>query len=391
MRVEACVRPVSFVRQLTPLTLEAGARLEPHVVAGEFWGPLVEAEAIQRGASLGSSIEGARGLPTDLPTILLVHPLTSSHTLGPEGFFAGLLGKGRPIRPWRARVLSFNLLGSCFGSSGPLDPEFPRASDDREFPAAAPLVRGDLACDPARLPATVTPFDQAASIVAALDALGVPSIDVAIGGSLGGMVVQCLAWCYPSRVRHVISVAAPASSSAAMIGMNHVGREAILRDPSYPVAHVGLSIARQVARLHYRSASELERSQGRRSAGPAHEGHGAWNPRAPYRVASYLRHAGDTFAPGFDAASYVCLSLAMDHHDLTRRRPEATPARLTNIAIDTDTYVPPSAVARVAELFRAQGAAVDERVLASPYGHDGFLVAAGAPLRALVHEVVARG
>jgi homoserine O-acetyltransferase/O-succinyltransferase len=384
MRVEI-EEPVAFTLALPELRLEAGACVRNHCVAGVLYGPREDAARL------------AQGLPLDpsFPTALLLHPLTARPGVVPDSFFGGIIGKGRPLRPWAIRVLSLNLLGSCFGTSGPRDPAFPKANDDIRFrQEGEPLVRGSLDFASATLPATVTPFDQAASVAEALRKLGLSGVRLALGGSLGGMVVQCLAWRYPELVHTAVSVAAPAASTAFMIGQNHVAREAILRDESYPSARTGLSVARQVARLSYRSACDLERSQGRRTAGPAHEGYGAWNPRMPYRIQTYLRHAGDSFASEFHAPSYVCLSLAMDHHDLARQpfaslgtRLQPQP-RLFNLRIDTDGLVSAESQARLSTMFREQGMQVIDSTLKSPYGHDGFLVQNGAPLREVVLQAL---
>jgi homoserine O-acetyltransferase/O-succinyltransferase len=381
MRVEVA-EPFAFTLELPALTLEAGAIVSPHRAFGMLYGPRADSDSIARGEPLDAS----------LPAVLLVHPLTARPALDALSFFGGLIGKGRPLRPWAMRVLSLNLLGSCFGSSGPLDPAFPRSDADAGFPAPHGLQRrGDLGFAPHRLPATVTPHDQAASLAMALTKLGVARVRLVLGGSLGGMVGQCLAWRFPGSVETAVSIAAPAASTASMIAYNHVAREAILRDPSYPVARTGLSIARQLARLSYRSAGALERAQGRLTAGPAHEGHGAWNPRVPYRVQTYLRHAGDVFAEDFCAESYVCLSLAMDHHDLSRHPPAANFAdmRFFNVRLDSDTLVSEESQARASTLFRNQGATVTDVCIQSPYGHDGFLVQQGAPLRDVVRAALA--
>lgn len=360
--------PLSFSRSLAPLTLEAGATLTPHRVAGWFWGSSLDAARIASGESLVS----------EMKTVLLVHPLTSSAEAGgPNGFWDELIGKGRALRPWASRILCFNLIGSCFGSIGPSEEAFPNRLHDTSFEAPIAVARGDLGYDEATLPATVTPWDQARSILMALASLGVAEVELVAGGSLGGMVAQCLLLLAPKMFPRVMTIAAPLASTASMIGWNHVAREAVLRDTTYPTARSGLSIARQIARMTYRAPASLQLRHGRRSAGPLHEGYGAFSPRMPYRVATYLRHHGDRFADDFDARSYVCLTLAMDHHDLERLPPDAyrdlNGTRVWNVRIPTDTLVDSASQAALSEFLRSLGADVSEVDLESVHGHDGFL------------------
>src|SRR5690606_8890115 len=98
-------------------------------------------------------LRGGAPLAAGVPTVLVVHALTGdARAGGPQGWWAPVIGPGRALDPARHRVLCFNLLGSCYGSSGPVDAAFPGG-------------------------ATVTTWDQAASLVSALDALGVRELE----------------------------------------------------------------------------------------------------------------------------------------------------------------------------------------------------------------------
>jgi homoserine O-acetyltransferase len=347
------------------LRLEAGATLERPTLRAWMWSSREDHEAFSAG----------RPLPPR-PTALLLHGLTQGARAGGEGgFWAPLVGKGRPLRPWAMRLLSFNLLGSCRGSTGPADPGFPTRDRDALFPPPPSLVRGAPSRAERELPATVTPRDQAAAIARALDALGVATVDLVAGGSLGGMVATWLPALEKGRFANVLAIATPLASSAWMIGWNHVAREAILADPSYPEAHNGVAVARQVARLTYRSEVGLGELQGRRTAGAFDEERGArdeaWSPRGSYRVESYLRHAGRAF--DFDARSYLALSWAMDHHDLARAPDFADPsARYLVVDIDSDRLVDAAAVDALARALSAAGARIERLTIRSTRGHDAL-------------------
>lgn len=361
---------------LDDLRLEAGAVLERPRLRAWMWSSREDHEAFAAGAPLPPR-----------PTALLVHGLTQGARAGGEGgFWAPLVGKGRPLRPWAMRLLSFNLLGSCRGSTGPADPGFPTRDADAAFPAPPALVRGAPSRPERELPATITPRDQAAAIARALDVLGVPTVDLVAGGSLGGMVATWLPAIDKGRFANVLAIATPLASTAWMIGWNHVAREAILADPGYPASHSGLAVARQIARLTYRSEVGLGELQGRRTAGAFDEERGArdeaWSPRGSYRVESYLRHAGRAF--DFDARSYLALTWAMDHHDLARA-PDFVDraARYLIVDIDSDRLVEASAVEALARALSSANARTLRLTLRSTRGHDALFSEWGELTRAL--------
>ncbi len=192
-------------------------------------------------------------------TILLVHALTGDARAGGEdGWWGPLIGPGRPLDPNRVRILCFNNWGSNYGSTGPLDAKWP------------PGTR-------------LTTGDQARALLQALDVLGIDSLDLAAGGSLGGMIVLSLAIQAPARVAQIMPIASAACASSWVIGFNHVARQVIALDPgfSHEVTR-GLQIARQLAMLTYRAGAGLKLANGRDRAVKT-RGHfaieGTWSTR----------------------------------------------------------------------------------------------------------------
>jgi len=96
------------------------------------------------------------GPPTG-PAVLVVHALTGSADAAGD-WWSPLIGPGAAFDTDERQVICANLLGSCYGTTGPreLDP----------FPA-------------------VTPRDLARAQWAALDALGIDRLDLVVGGSPG--------------------------------------------------------------------------------------------------------------------------------------------------------------------------------------------------------------
>lgn len=399
---------------LADLRLEAGAVVEPYLVRGWWWGPTEDLAGLnqlamvtsdreyrsrswqvvrrdrraiedwQRKFSTRQSAWSAATLSAEIPTILLVHALTGDMRAGgPGGWWDRVVGPGKVLDPRRYRLLCFNLLGSCYGSSGPADEGFARREND-EFPAPLPVAKGHHVLPENLLPATVTTWDQARGILLALDALGIDNLYLAAGGSLGAMIILCLAALAPHRIARIMPIGAADRATSWVIGWNHVQRQAILLDPNFPAdPRRGVELARQIGMLTYRAEEGTELRQGRQLAGlPA--GETGWSSRAPYQIHTYLEHQGQKLVDRFDSGSYLALLSAMDHHDI-RRRPswaaEPEPwdesrlrASALCVGIDSDQLFFPAAIRALAERLSAQGGHGEYRELATPFGHDGFLI-----------------
>jgi len=348
--------------QLPDLTLECGATVRRPRLAGGDLGP------------------GRSG-----PVTLVVHALTGDARA--DQWWSGVVGRGAPVDPTVQRVLCFNNLGSCYGSSGPTDPDFPTTEDVPGPPS--PVDAKGAFPRPRGFPAPITPWDQARALLGALDRLGVHHVERLVGGSLGGMVALCLAVLAPERFGRVVALATAARSTPWMQAYNHVGRQAIALDPEG-----GLELARQLAHLSYRAPGELGSRFGRDTL---HDG--PWRTH-PYATQTYLTHQGRKLARRFDPMAYVAGLDAMDHHDLERRPvrngwetwSDGGPwgierlrgERLDLVAIDTDQLFPPSDLAWLHA--RVPGSRFV--VLPSVHGHDGFLLESHGVARLLTRPRV---
>ncbi|MDQ0982896.1 homoserine O-acetyltransferase [Streptomyces sp. V2I9] len=349
-----------------PLPLESGARLPGVCLAYETWG---------RRAVDGSN------------AVLLLHALTGdSHAAGPAGpghptpgWWDALVGPGRALDTDRWYVVAPNVLGGCQGSTGPSSPGPDGVPWGSRFPYLS--VR-----------------DQVAAEAALADVLGIDRWAAVVGGSMGGM--RALEWAVsrPGRTGALLVLAAPAAASAEQIAWGSVQVGAIRSDPRWRGGdyhraapgdgpHRGLGQARRIAHITYRSEPELAARFGR-EAQPGEE-----PPRGGrYRVESYLDHHADKLVRRFDAGSYVALTEAMNGHDVGRgrggiaralRRAEL-PALVAGV--DSDRLYPPAQQERLAALLPGADGA---HTIASPCGHDGFLVET-EQVGALVRELLAR-
>lgn len=303
--------------------------------------------------------------------VIVCHALTGSADA--DDWWAPLFGDQRALDPNRDFIVCSNVLGSCYGSTGPTS----LAPDGRPWGARFPAL---------------TVRDQVRAQIALADALGIRRIRLVIGGSMGGL--HALEWALldPARVQSVATIAASAQHSAWCIAWSEAQRQALAADPKYnggdydpadpPLA--GLAAARSIAMLSYRSpgalARRFERSRCERSGQPA-----------DFEVAAWLRHHGAALTARFDANSYRVLLAALDTHDLGRGRGTLAgalstieqPVRVISIASDL-LYVPEEQRRLARLLPNAQYAELD-----SAHGHDGFLIDA-ARIEPLVRDFRAR-
>jgi homoserine O-acetyltransferase/O-succinyltransferase len=336
----------------TPLTLDCGRTIDRVTVAWEQYGTLDDSRS---------------------NAVLVCHALSGgAHAAGwhedarKPGWWHGLIGPGRAFDTTRYCVICSNVLGSCYGTTGPasVDPATGRPYGPR-FPF-------------------VTLWDMVRVQGALIEHLGIPSLAAVAGGSMGGM--QALAWAvlYPQVVRSVIAIASTDRHSPQQIAFNEVARRAVIADPAWrggeyeagagPAA--GLAVARMLGHITYLCDARLERQFGRR----ARAGLGYAIDRPEFEVERYLAHQGESFVGRFDANSLLYLTRAIDYFDLaeldgsleaTVRRAEA---RFLFLTFASDWLYPPAQLERLAGVLRAAGRRVDFECLPAEDGHDSFLI-----------------
>jgi homoserine O-acetyltransferase/O-succinyltransferase len=308
--------------------------------------------------------------------ILVCHALSGSARVAdwwPEMF--------GPNGIWDVRqkcVIGTNLIGSCYGSTGPssINPE-----TQQPYGPHFPLI-------------TIRDMVRAQKHV--LDALGITTVEAVIGGSTGGM--QAIQWAvdFPDRVRLCVSVGA-APLGAMGLAMNHLQRQAIQLDTAWQGGRYseskkpnrGLALARAIAMCSYKSAELFDERFARRPNRTGEDPFEALNAR--FDVAGYLDYQGEKFTARFDANSYLVLSKAMDTFDLARGysseaaalRRIRCPVRL--IGISSDWLFPAADVRALADRMNAAGVRCHYAEFHTSHGHDGFL-ADMAQLAALIRE-----
>src|ERR1700691_5794597 len=303
--------------------------------------------------------------------VLVCHALSGSALVG--SWWPEIFAPGAVLSLEHDFVICINMLGSCYGSTGPgaVNPETVEIYGP-DFPLVG--VRDNVRAQ-ARL----------------LDSLGIRRLRLVLGGSIGGM--QALDWSmlYPDRVERA-AIIAVAPLSAMGLALNHLQRKAIVQDPEWEAGHYlpqrpprrGLALARQIAMLSYKSASLFDERFGRN---PNRNGE---NPRGlddlgggliggRFDIAGYLDHQGQRFIDRFDANAYLAILRTMDTWDPLHGYSSPTEAfsriqaRLTFVGIVSDWLFPPESVRHFAYTIRAAGVQVDYQEMTSDHGHDAFL------------------
>ena len=290
----------------------------------------------------------------------------ASHAGNPSpGWWESFIGPGAAIDTDRFFVVCANLLGGCYGSTGPMSPN-PKTGQPwaTDFPI-------------------VTVRDMVRSQLLLLDHLGIERLHAAVGSSLGGMLSLDLAACAPERVRRIASISAALRSYPQSIAIRFVQRQALMADPdwrgglyyghSFP--HKGQRVAREIGTITYRSGPEWQERFGRRRTGD-----GVPTLDEDFQVESYLAYQGEKFCLQYDANSYLYISKAMDLFDLLDDAPDDGP-RIDRIrcpalvvGVTSDMLFPVWQQRELAEALDKRGNPVSYVELDAPYGHDTFLI-----------------
>lgn len=328
-------RDTRFFDVRAPVRLESGQSLDGVRIAYRTWGD-------SRNAADNA--------------VLICHALTGSADV--DAWWPDIIGEGKAFDPRRDFIVCSNILGSCYGTTGPVSL---RPGSQERYRAAFPRV---------------TVRDMVVAQRLLLDHLGVQRLSVVTGPSLGGM--QALEWAamYPDRVDSIVPIGVGGRHSSWCIAMSEAQRQAIYADPNWADGYYrddakpekGLAAARMMAVCSYRSWASFERRFGRTQ-----------RDGGEFEMQSYLRHQGRKINDRFDANTYVRLTQAMNDYDLSRGRGEY-PAALSGIrqpalvvSISSDTLYPPQEQQVLADALPN----ARYEILESPEGHDGFLIQSG--------------
>jgi homoserine O-acetyltransferase/O-succinyltransferase len=281
--------------------------------------------------------------------VWVCHALTAN--ADPTQWWPSLVGDNDLINPKEHFIVCANILGSCYGTTGPRD--FNPTTGQRylsNFP-------------------NITIRDQVKAHELLRQHLGIESIALGIGGSTGGQ--QILEWaCQQDIFEKIFIIATSAQSSPWGKAIRAAQRMAIEADPSFFSTSVnggkkGMEAARAMALLSYRTPETFNAAQKDNDESTDN-----------YKAESYQRYQGIKLSQRFDARSYYSLGKAMDSHNLARGRKSLEDAlaqikaKTLVIGIQSDILFPINEQQFIANnIPNAQFESIE-----SDYGHDGFLI-----------------
>lgn len=334
MSISICsnfLEPQSSIVQLnTDFQLESGESITDPIFAYQTWGVLAEDQS---------------------NVVWICHALTGNHSV--HQWWEGTVGENLPFDPAEKFIVCVNILGSCYGSTGPLSKS---SSDGNEYFTNFPML---------------TIRDLVAGLIKVRLKLNIHKIHALIGASLGGQIALEWAIIEKNRIENLILIACNAKHSAYGIAWNESQRLCIAADPSFyenkPTGgQKGLLAARSVAMLSYRSYQSYQQTQIDNFP----------NLNTEFKAASYQKYQGEKFIKRFNAYSYWTLSKAMDSHNIARGRSDIQQVLkqlsmpVLVIGIDSDLLFPLEE-----QLFLAQYIPNSTFCqIQSIYGHDAFLI-----------------
>jgi homoserine O-acetyltransferase len=263
-----------------------------------------------------------------------------------------LVGEGSIINPNDYFIVCANMIGSCYGSTGPLSVDELDTRLD-QFP-------------------NITIRDMVRAHIVLRQHLGIEKIDLLLGGSMGGY--QALEWAImePSVIQKMFLIATTAAESAWAVAIHTAQRLAIEADSTWKDAKPnagakGLKAARAIGMLTYRNYGIFKEKQ--TDADP--------EKMDDYKASSYINYQGDKLVNRFNANSYWLLTKSMDSHHLARGRGGDLAVTLASIqtptliiGINSDILCPLTEQKFMeAHMSNANLVAID-----SMYGHDGFII-----------------
>ncbi|KAF4122910.1 homoserine O-acetyltransferase/O-succinyltransferase [Geosmithia morbida] len=281
-----------------PLLLDWGGILPEFDIAYETWG------------TLNADKSNAILLHTGLSASSHAH---STEANPKPGWWEKFIGPSLPVDTDKYFVICTNVIGSCYGSTGPgsIDP-----ANGERYATRFPILTMD---------------DMVRAQFRLLDDIGINRLYASVGSSMGGMQSLAAGVLFPDRVGRIASISGCARSHPYSIAMRHTQRQVLMMDPNWNRGfyygrvppHAGMKLAREIATVTYRSGPEWELRFGRRRADPA-------KPPAlcpDFLIETYLDHAGEKWCLTYDPNSLLYVSKAMDLFDLGIENQRATADR----------------------------------------------------------------
>lgn len=339
-----------------PLYLESGRILEPYDITYETYGTLNEDKS---------------------NVVVITHALTGSHHCAgiyegenKHGWWDGLIGSGKAIDTDKYFVICSNVIGSCFGSTGPMSPMHPHQEHYRyKFPVVS-----------------IKDMVKAQRIL--FDRLDIHHVHAIIGGSMGGMQALQFGVVYPKFATKIIAMATTYATQPWAIAFNKIASEAILKDPDFKQGYydseiikeqglTGMAIGRMAGHISFLSHESMAVKFGREYK----RDDGLYELFGKFQVESYLEYNGYNFTKWFDPLAYLYITKAINIFDLSRgfdslqEAMKKVQAELHLISFKNDLLFRSFEMKEIDNVLNEVGNTNHKYLeIDSDYGHDAFLV-----------------
>jgi homoserine O-acetyltransferase/O-succinyltransferase len=286
--------------------------------------------------------------------VWVCHALTANADAA--DWWPGVVGEKGFINPADYFIVCANIIGSCYGSTGPtsVNPE-----TDKPWYSDFPLI---------------TIRDMVKAHILLRKELGIEKIHLLMGGSMGGY--QAMEWCLTESncIENLFLIGTSPTESAWGIAVHTAQRLAIEADSTWKdktaeAGQKGLKAARAIGMLTYRNYGILVQKQTDTDAEKIDN----------FRASSYINYQGDKLVNRFNAYSYWLLTKAMDSHHIGRGRGGNVDAVLKTITQKTLIIGISSDILCPLHEQQHMAAHIPTSTLLeidSIYGHDGFIVEA---------------
>lgn len=280
------------------------------------------------------------------------------------GWWDAIVGPGRLLDTDRYFIICSNVIGSCYGSTGPasINPK-----TGKRYNLTLPVI-------------TVRDMVRAQTLL--IEALGIKKLLTVMGGSMGGM--QALEWAtqYPDKIASAIVLAATPRPSPQAIALNAVARWAIYNDPTWKKGEYrhnpkdGLALARGIGHITFLSDESMHAKFGRRFSAKD----GKFDFFGQFEVERYLNYNGYNFVDRFDANSFLYLAKALDLYDIAWGYEsmceafESVTVPIQFFAFTSDWLYPPYQTEEMVTCLKELNKEVEYHLIESAYGHDAFLL-----------------
>ena len=341
----------------TPLYLESGRILESYDLIYETYGELNQDKS---------------------NVIVVCHALTGSHHAAgryegetKSGWWDPLIGDGKVIDTTKYFVICVNVIGSCFGSTGPMSKAYP---SDKPYRLKFPVI-------------TISDMVKAQRIL--FDRLGIQNAHAIIGGSLGGMQALCFAVEHPHFSKRIISLASTYATQPWAIAFNKIAMDAVINDERFKGGQydpevikeeglISLALGRMAGHISFLSPHSMKKKFGRHYV----DTDGLYELFGQFQVERYLEYNGHNFSKRFDPLSYLYIVKAMNIFDATRNYESLhdslsrIQSKMTLFGFKGDLLFLPEEMETIKETMQdlGHGHLVDYIEIDSKYGHDAFLV-----------------